>query len=93
MDGTALLIRIIGALALITGLLLMALYGIKFWGRKLSGKDSGQVEVMAVKMLLPKRYLVLVRVGEKILTLGATDNQITLLDSTAGGSSAGEREE
>ncbi len=92
MENTELLVRVIGALALITGLLLIALYGVKRWSRTFHGKDSDQVEVMSIKMLLPKKYLVLVRVGEKILTLGATDNQITLLDSTTRNESAGEKQ-
>ncbi len=81
MENAQLLIRVIGALALIIGLLLLALYGLRRWGSKFQGKGSDLIEVKSVKMLLPKKYLVVVRVGEKNLILGATDHHITLLGS------------
>ena len=81
MDDAGLFIRVMGALAFIVGLLLLGLYGIRQWGSRLQSRKPDLIQVKSVKMLLPKRYLLVVQVAGKDLILGATDNEITLLGS------------
>ena len=77
-------IQMFGALALLIGVLFLAIYLI----RRLTGTNprryGGQelIHIVATKALAPKKYLALVEVGEAMLTLGITNDHITCLDKT-----------
>jgi flagellar protein FliO/FliZ len=77
-------IQMFGALALLIGVLLLAIYLM----RRLAGANSrrygGQelIRIAATKALAPKKYLALVEVGDTMLTLGITSEHITCLDKT-----------
>ncbi len=79
MDTTQILTRMIGALAIILGLILILFYLLKIMGRRFQRPESNLVEVICTRMILPKRYLMVVRVGSRHLLLGATDQEIRLL--------------
>ncbi|HID97173.1 MAG TPA: hypothetical protein EYP57_03155 [Thermodesulfobacteriaceae bacterium] len=79
METTGMIIRMIGALAAILGLLMLTLYGIRRWGRKLQGDENDMIQVLGSKMLLPRKHICLVRVGEQTLIIGASENGMNLL--------------
>ncbi len=61
------------------------LYGVLFFVRKYSvsakGKGSSliKIKVLSSQMLMPKRYISVVRVEDKILVLGVSEHSISLL--------------
>ena len=76
--------QMIGALALLIGGLLLAIYLMRrlaggapklYGGREL-------IRIVATKALAPKKYVALVEVGDSMLTLGITTDRITCLDKT-----------
>ncbi len=62
------LLRMVGSLGLVLGLLLASLYGLKRWGQwiKRSGGNS-LIQVLAQHSFGPKHYLLLVRVQDQLL--------------------------
>lgn len=81
MDTTALLIKMISALAVVTGLMLLLLYFLKKMNRDRSGDDAGEIRVISIQPLMHKRHLGVVRVKDRLLILGITEQNITLLDT------------
>ncbi len=79
MDTTGMIIRMIGALAIILGLLSIALYGMRRWGAKLQGDRSDLIQVISTRMILPRKHVSVVRVGKKHLVIGTSENSMTLL--------------
>lgn len=76
-----LLIKTIGALSIILGMLLAFNYAIRRWGACLQGKGSKdeQIHVVSTKQILPKKYISIVRVADNELILGISDAGINLL--------------
>ena len=79
METAGLIIRMLGALAIILGLLISAQYALRIWTKRLHGNKKDLIEVMATRMILPKKYLCIVRVEEKTLIIGASENAMSLL--------------
>ena len=74
-------IKMLGALSLILGILLAINYGVRCWGRFFgAGREhDSDIMVLALKEIIPKKYVVLVRVSERELILGVSDAGINLL--------------
>ncbi|MBW2623949.1 MAG: flagellar biosynthetic protein FliO [Deltaproteobacteria bacterium] len=68
-------------LLIVTGLLL-ALYFFKRWGSSRGGLLGGTdlIRVLATRHLAPKNFITLVEIGDSVLTLGVTSENITILD-------------
>jgi flagellar protein FliO/FliZ len=68
-------------LVLIIGLLFGVLILVRKYSFSLGGKKtrSSNIDVVYNQLILPKKYLSLVRVQDKLLVLGISENNITLL--------------
>ena len=68
-------------LVLILGLLFGVLVLVRKYSFSLGGKKqrSINVDVIYNQLILPKKYLSLIRVQDKLLVLGISENNITLL--------------
>ncbi|NDY42713.1 flagellar biosynthetic protein FliO [Dissulfurirhabdus thermomarina] len=84
METTGMVLRMIGALGVILGLLGAAAWGLRRWGGLLQGGRQDLVEVLATRMVLPKKFVCVVRVAEKVLVLGASEQGLRLLDTLEG---------
>ncbi|MGE5352854.1 MAG: flagellar biosynthetic protein FliO [Acidobacteriota bacterium] len=80
------ILKIIFLLILILGLM----YGTLYLARKYfftfdkSTKKLVKIKVLSTQMLLPKKYIQVVQVHDKILVLGVSDNSINLLQELNG---------
>lgn len=81
MDTTTLLIKMVSALAIVTGLLIVLFYFLKKINLGRTGGGSEAMQVISVLPILPKRHLAMVKVRDKVLVLGITEEHITLLYS------------
>ena len=66
------LLQMAGSLALVLGLLVAALYGLKRWGhwvKRSTGSDAW-IDIVAKHPFSPKHYLLVVKVQEQLLLLG-----------------------
>lgn len=81
MDFSIQLIKVAGSLALVLGLFLALMYGLKRWGR-LARKSSPQpsMEVVSKHSFGPRHHLLLVRVpgGQQVL-VGISPQNMSLL--------------
>ncbi len=68
-------------LIIIVGLLYGVLLFIKKYGISFKGNKAGSVSinVISTQMIMPKRFISVVKVEDKLLVLGVSDNSITLL--------------
>ena len=74
------LLKVFGALLLVVGLLALLTIWLKKLGLSQSGSYQGSlIKVLDTKMIAPKKYVVVVKVAEKNLALGVTDQQVSLL--------------
>lgn|GEM_PF-4803193 len=75
-------VKMAGALAVLIGGLLLALYLVKRLGAARSGLFGGQelIRIIGTRALAPKKYIALVEVGGSVLTLGVTNEGISCLD-------------
>lgn len=75
------IIKALLPLILILGLLLFALIMVRRYSFSINGKKSKllKIEVLNNHLIMPKKYLSVVRVQDKILLLGISENNITLL--------------
>ncbi|MDD3553988.1 MAG: flagellar biosynthetic protein FliO [Deltaproteobacteria bacterium] len=73
------MVRVIASLAIVLGLLFVCMYGLRRWQRRIQGQGRQDIQVLTTQMILPKRYVSLVRVCGKTLILGITDASMTLL--------------
>ena len=82
-EGLNILIRTAGALALILGMLLAILYFLRHWGKTLDrhGDRENLIRVLATRMVLPKKYVSVIRIGPKTLVVGISEHDISLLDT------------
>ncbi len=81
MEATGLIIRTIGALAMIIGLILAMLYGLRRWGKGIQGEGVDMIQVLSTRMILPKRYISLIKVPGRILIVGSCEQAMVLLGS------------
>ena len=70
------------AMLLIVSGLLLSLYFFKRLASSRSGLISGQdaIRILATRHLAPKNFITLVEIGDSVLTLGVTSENITALD-------------
>ena len=68
-------------LILILGLLYAALLFLRKYSFKTKGKDSGvlKIKVLSNKMIMPKKFISVIRVEDKLFILGVSENAISLL--------------
>ncbi|GBD88086.1 flagellar biosynthesis protein FliO [bacterium BMS3Abin03] len=76
------LLKALLPLILIIGLLYAALYFLKKYSFRGKGKESGilNIRVLSNKMIMPKKFISVVRVEDKLFVLAISENSITLLE-------------
>jgi flagellar biosynthetic protein FliO len=82
-------LKTVGALALVLGILLAVIYVLKRWGG-LAKKASSQavIEVLSKQSFGPRHHLVLVKVtGEREVLVGISPQNMSLLSVTGPGTS------
>jgi len=79
METTGIIIRMIGVLAIILGLLAIMAWLARRWAPRLKGGENRLIEVLVTHMVAPKRYVSVVRVGRKNLIIGMGEHEMTLL--------------
>jgi flagellar protein FliO/FliZ len=73
-------LKMFSSLIFIIVALLLVLYFLRrLNARKPGGFGSGPIKVLATKSLAPRKYIALVQVADKVLTLGVTQDRITCL--------------
>jgi flagellar biosynthetic protein FliO len=83
--ATGLLIRTLGALLIIVGLIVAAAWGMKRFGGARFGTPKENAPPLAILNSLSlgeRRSLTIVRFGDRTLLLGSTANSVTLLAET-----------
>lgn len=79
MENAAILFKTAGALALVLGLLALTLYALKHWTKRFQSADNNLIEVISTAMIMHRKYVSVVRVGEQKFVIGVTDTNISLL--------------
>jgi flagellar biogenesis protein FliO len=73
-------LKMVGALALIVGLMLLSLHFLKRWRTGVSRRSpESQVQILDVRMLAPKKSVALIEVAGDRLLLGVGAETVTLL--------------
>ena len=75
------LLKALLPLVLIIGLLYGAMIFLKRYSFRGKGRDSGllNIRVLSNKMIMPKKFISVVRVEDKLFLLGLSEHSITLL--------------
>ncbi len=73
------MVRVIASLSIVLGLLFICMYGLRRWQQRIQGHGRQDIQVLSTQMILPKRYVSIVRVCDRTLILGITDTTMTLL--------------
>ncbi|MEJ5347468.1 MAG: flagellar biosynthetic protein FliO [Desulfosoma sp.] len=74
------ILKTLGSLVLVLGLLLGGLYALRRWGQKfIKGSGTGRIDILERRYLGPKHSLLLVRVAEETLLLGLSPQGLTYL--------------
>ena len=75
------IVKAIIPLILIIGLLYGVLFFIRKYGISIKGKGSSlvNIKVLSSQLLMPKKYISVVKVEDKILVLGVSEHSISLL--------------
>ncbi len=81
METSFLIIKMIGALALILGVMGTMVWAIKRFGPMGLSQKKGLISIIESRPFLPKKYLSVVKVGKNYYLIGSTDSQIALLDT------------
>ena len=76
MDMLGLVVRLVCSLALVLGLLLLIA---RFAGRRFAGRAGAPVQVLHRQPISRGSSVTVVTVGTRILVLGSTEQQVTLL--------------
>lgn len=73
-------------LVLIVGLLYGVLWFVKKYGVSVRGKGKSKipVTVLSSQMIMPKKFISVVEIQDKLLVLGVSENSITLLKELDG---------
>ncbi len=66
-------IRMVGAMAMVLGLLLVIFLCLKKWGSMVQSKGSGMIEVLETRMIMPRRHICVVKVGSRIMVLASSE--------------------
>ncbi len=81
-------IRMIGALAMVTGLLLLLFFCLRKWGALVQGKGQGLIEVVETRMILPRRHICVVRVGDRTMVLASSEKGFDYIGDIGTGNGA-----
>ncbi len=74
------IIQVFSALCFIVGILLLSYWiAKKFFIPWQTINNKGDIKVLETKMILPKKYISIVRIKDKILAIAIADNSMTLL--------------
>ncbi len=75
------IIKTLIPLFLIVALMYGVLVFVKKYGIKINGNKSGSVHINIIssQMIMPKKYISVVKVEDKLLVLGVSEQSITLL--------------
>jgi flagellar protein FliO/FliZ len=75
------ILKMLGPIVLILGLLYGALILVRKYSFPLKGKqaNSFKINVLNTQMILPKKYISVIKVEDKMLVLGISENSINLL--------------
>ncbi len=79
MISFSVIVRVIGALALIIGSLMIGFYTIKRFTPPWTKSKQGPIKLISMKMILPKKYICIVKVEDKTMVLGASEQGLSLL--------------
>lgn len=95
------IIKVVGSLAVVVGLMLLAMHFVKKLGIGRAMLQSGKlIDIIDSRMIAPKKYVTVVKIADECVALGVTDQQITMLaklkdysldDAEAGSGSKQER--
>ena len=66
-------IRMVGAMAMVLGLLLVIFFCLKKWGSMVQSKGSGMIEVLETRMIMPRRHICVVKVGGRVMVLASSE--------------------
>ncbi len=83
-------VRMVGALVIILGLMALVAWYLRRYAPGFRGGDASLIEVRASRMVAPKHYVSVVRVGERELVLGLSEQGMTLLTELQGSHGPGE---
>ena len=74
-------LKMLGPIVLILGLLYSVLLLVRKYTFPLKGKQGGscKIDVLNTQMILPKKYVSVIKVEDKMLVLGISENSINLL--------------
>ncbi len=72
-------VKAIVPLIFILGLLYAVLWAVKKYSFSFNGKKSGNIKVLSTQMILPKKYISLVKIEDKVLVLGVSEHSVNLL--------------
>ncbi|ROR01883.1 flagellar biosynthetic protein FliO [Desulfosoma caldarium] len=80
MDFPLQILKTVGALVLVLGLLWGATFALRRWGRPLlKGSGKGWIHILERRYLGPKHSLVLVRIADETLLLGMSPHGLNYL--------------
>ncbi len=79
METTSMILRMAAGLAMILGILLVALYGLKRWTARFQAGDNQMIQVVASRMIMPKKHVCVIEVAGHHLVVGITENSMSLL--------------
>lgn len=75
------MLKAMGALILILGLIVLIAIGLKKlgWGKDLPGRGGALIKVIDTRMLAPKKYVAVLQIADELMAVSITDQQINLL--------------
>ncbi len=83
MEATGMIVRMIGALAIILGLMALVAWYVRRYAPGLKPGDPSSIEIEATRMVAPKHYISLVRVKDRELVVGIWDQGMVMLTELA----------
>ena len=86
-------IRMIGAMAMVLGLLLALFLCLKKWGNTVSGRGGGLIEILETRMIMPRRHICIVRAGSRVMVLASSEKGIDYLGDMDGHSTLSNNKE
>jgi len=79
---TAALAKVLGALAVVIGLMVLLVYWIRKLGLgQMQGRAGALIHVLDTRMIAPKKYVAVLQVPGERIVVGVTDQQISFLTS------------
>lgn len=76
---TGIYIRMIGAMAMVLGLMAVLFLCLKKWGNTVRNRGGGLIEVMETRMIMPRRHICIVRAGSRVMVLASSEKGLDYL--------------